>query len=409
MTGVRAGGLLLLLAAVPVRSAAAQQPQALTLQSALERALASNPGLTAVRLRHAVNVASRDVAAERLNPEFRAELAKETPKEGYTFAVPLELGGKRAKRIAVGDATIAAGDAELTQAVAEIQAEVRRAYVSRVTAESRLALLQDMQQLAQRARDAAQARFETGDAPRLELLQAELGLADAENQARAARGTVDASRVTLNALLGLAVDTVNTIDATIDAAPLLAVDAALARARAFNAELALLDRRLAEQRARVVLAQAMRQPDITPEGTITRRAEPEFTTGWRAAVAISIPILTTHAAGVRVEEAAFAQLTSERDAVVARITGAVAAAVATADAQREQYQRYRDAILPQAAEVERMAEDSYRLGQTGIAAYLQALQATRDVRLRAIDSAADLQNARADLERAIGAPLTATP
>ena len=82
------------------------------------------------------------------------------------------------------------------------------------------------------------------------------------------------------------------------------------------------------------------------------------------------------------------------------------AAAAVADAQRQQYVRYRDEILPQALEVERMAEDSYRLGQTGIAAYLQALQSTRDVRLRAIQSAADLQNALADLERAIGAPLT---
>ena len=52
------------------------------------------------------------------------------------------------------------------------------------------------------------------------------------------------------------------------------------------------------------------------------------------------------------------------------------------DAQRQQYLQYRDEILPQALEVERMAEDSYRLGQTGIAALLQALQATRDMRLR---------------------------
>jgi outer membrane protein TolC len=55
-----------------------------------------------------------------------------------------------------------------------------------------------------------------------------------------------------------------------------------------------------------------------------------------------------------------------------------------------------------------MAEDSYKLGQTAIAAYLQALQASRDVRLRSIQAAADLQSALADLERAIGA-LTPAP
>ena len=52
-----------------------------------------------------------------------------------------------------------------------------------------------------------------------------------------------------------------------------------------------------------------------------------------------------------------------------------------------------------------MAEDSYRLGQTGINAYLQVLQASRDLRLRSIQSAADFQSALADLEQAIGAPI----
>jgi hypothetical protein len=46
-----------------------------------------------------------------------------------------------------------------------------------------------------------------------------------------------------------------------------------------------------------------------------------------------------------------------------------------------------------------------RLGQTGIAALLQALQATRDVRLRSLDAIDQFQTALADLERAIGAPL----
>ncbi len=40
-----------------------------------------------------------------------------------------------------------------------------------------------------------------------------------------------------------------------------------------------------------------------------------------------------------------------------------------------------------------------------MSALLQALQASRDVRLRALDSMAQLQAALADLERAIGAPL----
>jgi cobalt-zinc-cadmium efflux system outer membrane protein len=405
----RVGVATILLIALTAGSARAQQAVPLTYQAALARAMTANPALSAARARRAVNIASRDVAAERLNPEFRAEFARETPKEGYTLAIPWETGGKRGRRLAVADAAIATGDAELAVAVADVQAQVRHAFIARFVAESRLVVLEELRALAQRARDAAQARFDTGDAPRLELLQAQLALADAENQTVATRGEVDATRVSLNAVLGDPLDAATPIDLTLEVGAATAVEASLTTARTANAELAVYDRRLAEQRARLALAKAMQQPDVTPEATLTRRAEPEFSTGWRTAVAISLPVFTTHRAGVRVEEAQLQQLTAEREAVMTRVTGEVASAVAIAQAQRQQFVRYRDDIVPQALEVERMAEDSYRLGQTNIAAYLQALQSTRDVRLRAIQSAAELQNALADLEKAIGAPLTVPP
>ena len=177
--------------------------------------MTANPAIIAARLRRSINIASRDVAAERLNPEFRVELAKETPKEGYTLAVPWETGGKRARRIAVSDAAILTGEAELNATIAQVQADVRRAYFDRFVAESRQSLLADVQSLAQRARDAARARFDTGDAPRLELVQAELALADAENQATAAAGLVVAARTTLNALLGFPLDAPTAIDTTL--------------------------------------------------------------------------------------------------------------------------------------------------------------------------------------------------
>ncbi len=382
--------------------------QPLTYIAAVERALSANPTIAAARLRRSIGIASRDVAAERLNPEFRAEFAKETPKDAYTLAFPWESGGKRGRRIAVADAVIATGEAELNATIADVYAQVRRAFFDRYVAESRQQLLADVQILAQRARDAAQARVDAGDAPRLEVLQADLVLEDAQNQAVAVGGAVTAARVLLNALLGYPLDAATPIDLTFDVAPTIGADAALARARQANAQLLVLDRRIAEQQARVALAHALRQPDLTPEATLTHRAEPEFTYGWRAAVAVTVPLLTTHKAGVAVEDAALAQLTSERTAVVARVTGEVTAAAAVAEAQRAQYTRYRDQILPQALDVERMAEDSYRLGQTNIAAYLQALQSTRDVRLRALQAVADLQNALAELERAIGAPVAAS-
>ena len=381
----------------------------LTYEAAVQRALGSNPRITAARLGRPTTLAARDVAAERLNPEFRVELAKETPKEGYTFGLPLELGGKRARRIEVADAAVLTGDAEIGLVAAEVVSDVRRAYLSQVVAEQRAGLLEEMAGLAQRVHDTAQARLDAGSVPRLDVVIAHLALAESQNQTTAARGAVDAARVTLNALLGLPLDAATHVSATLEPGPAVALDAALARARQSNAELQVADRRIEEQRARVGLAHAMRAPDLTPEATLTRRAEPEFQTGWRASIGITLPLFTTHRAGVTLEDAALAQLASERAAIDYRIAGEVASTVALAESRRQQCVRYRDDVVPQAQEVERMAEDAYRLGQTGINAYLQAVQASRDVRLRALQAAADLQDALADLDRAAGTTLRPLP
>ncbi|MEO5739077.1 MAG: TolC family protein, partial [Vicinamibacterales bacterium] len=378
-------------------TATAQQPlQPLTLAAATERALSANPALVAARLQEAVSQRALGVARERLNPEVHAEFEREAPTHAYTVAVPLETGGKRGRRIAVAEATLRVTDAEIAAAIADIRASVRRAYFDRVTAELRSVLLDELKGISVRAQETAQQRFEAGDAPRLEVLQAGLAEAEAENQATAAHGVANAARATLNALLAYPLDAATPIDTSLEGAVPASVESALARAQAASTELALLDRRLDEQRARVALARAMQMPDVTPEAAITR-GQPEFATGWRAAVTVAVPIFTRHRAGVDVEEATFAQLTAQREAASIRISGDVTAAAVTAAAQRQLFLRYQTQIIPQALEVERLAEDSYALGQTGISGLLQALQSTRDVRLRSLQAATDLQAALADL------------
>jgi outer membrane protein, heavy metal efflux system len=386
-------------------AAQSQAPGSLTLQAATERAFAANPMIAAARLGRAVSLAGRAVAAERLNPEATAEIAKETPKQAYAVAVPLELGGKRSKRIAVSDATIRASEAELAATMAQVRTDVRRAYFELLVADARLTVLRELRDLSQRARDTAQTRFENGDVPRLEVLQAELALNAAQNEATSAEGVVAAATATFNALLGLPLDLSQQLSTAIDAGGPTVTNAVLELARRESTELAVFDRRLEEQRARLTLAHALRVPDLIPTATLTHDAEPEFTWGWRGGIAITLPLFTTHKAAVAVEEATLAQITAQRQATQLRIEGAVSAAAVTAEAHRLAYVRYRDVILPQAQEVEQLAQDAYSLGQTGIAALLQALQASRDVRLRSLDAVSQFQAALADLERAIGAPL----
>jgi cobalt-zinc-cadmium efflux system outer membrane protein len=264
---------------------AAAPAASLSLTDAVERALGANPTIAAARLRGAIDAASLAVAREVPNPEVDFEAEKETPHHALGVALPLELGGKRARRIDVGRAAMSTGEAELALVISQIRNDVRRAYDQVLLADARLAVLREASDLTKRARDAAQTRFDAGDAPRLEVLQAELGLGAAENEAMAAEGVLLAARTRLNVLLAQPLDTLETLTTSIESGGPVAVNQALELTRQSSAELALLDRQIEEQRAKVALARALRTPDVTPSAAVTHDSEPEFTWGWRAGLA----------------------------------------------------------------------------------------------------------------------------
>jgi cobalt-zinc-cadmium efflux system outer membrane protein len=282
---------------------------------------------------------------------------------------------------------------------------VRRAYFTVVAAERRIAVAQELAAIATRARDAAQERFQTGAAPRLEALQASLALAQADNEVTAARGDASAARAELNALLAYPAGAAPALADALEGGPLPPLDAVTQQALASNAELAVLQKRIDEARARAALARALRHPDPAVSGAVTYDAPGEFTYGWRAGAAIALPVFTTGKPDVAVADATVVRAQADRDARAAEITGAVAAALARAAAARQSVERYQNEILPNSLQVEQMADESYRAGQTGLPAYLQTLQAAREVRRAALQAALDYQLARAELERAMGTPL----
>jgi cobalt-zinc-cadmium efflux system outer membrane protein len=367
-------------------------------------ALAANPALTAARLGRAEAAARGEVARQRPNPELAVEESKDYPRDSTVLSVPLETAGKRRRRIALAEAQAQGNEAEIARLEAETRNQARRAYFALAVAQRRTAEGEELRGLAERARAAARVRFEAGDVPRLDVVQAELAAAQAANEADRARGLLAGARADLNTLLrrppGDPLAVSDLLDAGRVPPPQAAVDLALRS----STELAVLDRGLAQQKAQVELARAEAVPDLTAAAGVTHDSPPDFTWGWRASLVVPLPLFTRRAQ-VHLEEATLARLQAERDAAAARVRGEVWSAAAKAEVQKQAYLRYRDEILPRAAEVERMAEDSYRSGQTGLVALLQSLQSVHDLRLQAVQAGTDYQNALADLERAIGAPL----
>jgi cobalt-zinc-cadmium efflux system outer membrane protein len=371
-------------------------PSPLTLEDALALARINDPTLVAARLRRPIDLANVAVAGERPNPEARYEHTNELPHDLVSLAQPIELGGKRGRRIAAAEAGLRTGEAELRQAEAQAEADTRRAYFAVSSAQRREAIAGELQDLAARGQRVASEREQVGDVSKLEVLQADLLLDAAENEATALQGELVASRAELNAHVGRPLEAATSV-----AEDLAAIPPPSTLEAAANAALAVLDRQIAEGEAKLALARAEQVPDVTVEGTLTHGAEPEFTWGYHAAVAVVIPLFTRHAAGVQLEQATLTQLRAQRATLARQVNAGAFAARARAEAARKAYLRYRDDILPDSRKVEAMAEESYRAGQTGLPALLESLRAARELRQKELQAASDYESALADLQQAL--------
>ena len=372
----------------------------LTLDAALQLALANNKTIAAARLQRGVSQAAVDVARERPNPDLTYEAARETPRDAVMLTLPLELGGKRNARVSAAQAAVASDEARLDAVIAGVMDEVRHTYIGLLAAQQRVVITQDVADLFARARDAAHARFQAGAVPRRDDIAAQADFLVAQADVAQARGDVRATRATLNALLGQPLGTeVTVVPAPPQSTP--ALEAAFARLEGANTELRVLDREIAVQQARIAVARSMQTADISAGGGLSFDAQPEFSVGWRVNFGVTVPLFTAHKAGVAVENAALVRLRAERDATRAEIQGAVGAAIERAASAAERVRAYENDILPLSLQDEAFAQASYQSGQTGLNDLVLALQHARERRFAALQASLDLQTALADLERAI--------
>src|SRR6476660_2215411 len=378
-------GALAILGAGPpaLAQTAPAAPVRLTLEEATARAVEGNAAYKARLFDRDVAASELDIAREHPNPDFNYENQRDAPYHAFLLNVPIELGGKRANRVRVGEASRDVVNAELGRESADLRAEVRRAFYRLLAADRRAEFARELSVVATRARDAAQARFDSGDAPRLDLVQAELARARVVNATATIDGERAALEVELDVLIGLPAgsrvepagelftDGLGSVDATASGA---AIDVAAAEGRARAAE------------AGVGLAKALRVPDLALGGGLTYDAPPDFTFGWKFTAGLTVPLFTTHKAEVTRAEAQSAQATRLVQAAHAEADGKAAAAAARASALGDAVSRTARDILPATRTITDMAQASYESGQTGMVALLQSLQTVAETRIDAVET-----------------------
>lgn len=380
---------------------------AFSIEDAVAAAGGSAPAIEAAQAGVAAAQAGRRVAALRPNPTISTQVENVVgtgPYRGFSqaettlsFAVPIELGGKRSARIAVADAQTQRALLATAISQADLRLQVTQLYVESIAAKWRAFTGRDQLRIAEEAFSAARIRVQAGRASPLEEQRADVARLNAKASSERAQRLAEAAELNLERRIGRQVHgqlDMTALDNVPPASygPVPSPDAAgtLALAAA-NADLAYAD-------AGVRLAKSQRVPDINV-GPGLRRLEATNDTAAVFTVSIPIPVFNSGRSAVDQASAERSRAEAQRRLTALDVEQAITNAQADVDNAATAARNANGPALAAAQEAARIARIGYREGKFGQLDLLDAERTLADTRIAAIDALATYHNAKAQLER----------
>ncbi|MGA3167943.1 MAG: TolC family protein [Terriglobia bacterium] len=383
-----------------------QQGARLSLQAALDLAAKQNLDLIAARQRRAVALAGVLIARQRPNPIFNFTALRDTPHEGLFIDQPFEIGGKRGRRIEVANQVGALTDLEITGWERQVRRKTREAYFQLSFTQAESARLRHLLELAQRLDQIARERFEAGDVPQLEVIQAGLEVARAQSEYKVAQQEERVSLSQLNALLNEPATTSwQLVEMLRDLPPTVVLPELVQSAYNSNPALQHVAQEQKVEESRRGLLKAERIPNLDFEYGMDFNAPHDFRAGPRGQITMALPLFARNQGEIAQSLATQRVLNAEEAATKRSVAAQVETAYFDLDARRTQAETYRDSLVPIAQKLEGLAEESYRAGKADILMVLTAQRNVQDVERNYLQSLLSVQNAFAGLEELVGTPI----
>ena len=387
----------------------------LTRSAAIEAALANNPQLDIAREQTAQARARRVQAIAIPDPSLTAAL---DGQPGF-----LQLGNAQQKNVALGLSvpfpdkfrlrnTIALADVRsaefgFTGVRQQLVAQTSRGYDTLLVANRHREIFQTNRGLAADFLLKTQARFQGGTAAKLDVLKAQVAVAQADNDLIGAERDVVTATDAVDRLIGQPLGTpIAARDSLTVPPPLPDVAVVEDAALAARPELASLSSQQVGAHAGTSLAREFWLPDFTLSAQ--RNYGPDGGDAlYSAGIALPFPIFYwQHSKGEIAErQHRERELSASYRDLRAQVSQDVRATHAAADAALRRALFIRDQLLPSARETYRVASVSYDLGGSSALDVLDARRNLLDAETQYADALAAANSARADLERAAATPL----
>ena len=390
---------------------AQERLSSLTLEQALRLASETNPNVRAKEFELKAVGAGEITAGLRPNPtaNFLAEQfggASSASQTQYTINIgqPIELGGKRQRRIDSATAQTKVTTHELADLRRQIDFQVKKTFTDILVAKDALALSEQNLSALDELEKIQRLRAEKGDLSGLELLRIQVQRFAFERDAADARQALRAAKIGLRSLIGA-----DKVTDDFDAAGSLELrQSSYTQSELYRRALDTRPDIRAAEAARnkatadINLAKANAWWDVTPQVEY-QRIGPDNTIGFGFGLPLRIfdrnqgEIARTRADALRVD--------AVRDAVVIRALSEVDTALAAVDTERGKVEVLRDTYLPKAKQARETVEFAYRRGGVSLLDYLDAQRTYRETALQYLQALGNYQTAIYLLEAAVGAPL----
>jgi outer membrane protein, heavy metal efflux system len=388
------------LAAIAVPSSAGAQSLPLTESDAMARLSPDSPRLRAIRA--AIEVAQADVLAAGRWPNPRLTFDRESVAgvtESMTMiAQPLPITGRRGLEQRAASALVDAASNRTDDAVRRARLDLRLAFAQLVAAQVRE---RDLTTARDRLRGLAETlviREAAGDAAGFDRLRAEREVLDLDADRAAAAVDRARAQASLAAFLAGPIDParLEAVARTAQPAAVPAVDALVERAASTRGELLALRREIDAARLGIEAADRRWIPEPEVVGGTKSSNLAGGDVGVVFAVNATLPLFDHGRAERGLAAARETQAKARADAFLVVLRTEIAALRAAVLARRDTAERYRNAAVNNAGDIERIARVSYDAGERGILELLDAYRIGSSARIR--QAALDLAVREAELE-----------
>ena len=398
-------------AGTPAAAEIVETTGVVTLQQALELALAHNPELKAFSWDIRAAEASRLQAGLRPNPELEVgieEIGGAGNRSGFdgaettvAIAQPIETGQKRARRMTLASLEKELAEWDYKARRLDVTREVTEAFMAVLAWQERLALTEELVRIAEQAHSAVTQRVEAGRDSPIEQTKSGVALAIVRIEPQRAKRALESARKRLAAAWGARAARFDTVAGELGEISPAASSDELSRLVSQNPDVARWQAEKERHRAALELEKARAVSNVTLSGGLRWFNETDDTAAVLG-LSIPLPVSDRNQGGILKATYMLAKAQESSKAAEIKVLVSLEEAAQRLAGTYAEATALKNEVLPGARSSFDAVSEGYRDGKFD---YLQVLDAQRtlfETRGRYIESLTAYHEAKADAERLIG-------